>query len=183
MLGIKIAVNIIDTCGGRGIYYSSASVSGNPDCSSHIIGNTVYGCGNSGLEVADADQPVDLYNNIFQDNGNAAGEYNVEWAAGAAEYISVHGYNCFYHQGGGGGANLSGLTANSTEATGDPLFTNPGSGDFSLGSSSPCKATGFPGQFLGGNLGYLDMGAVQRQESGSSGGLIRHPGMAGGLNA
>jgi len=91
--------------------------------------------------------------------------------------LGFHGYNCFYKS----SNNLSGLTVNGTETTSDPLLTDPANADFTLSSSSPCKATGFPGQFLGGSLGYLDMGAVQRQES-SSGGMIRHPGMSGGLN-
>ena len=112
-------------------------------------------------------------NNIFSENGNAAGEFNVEWVSGAAEYVSFHGWNVFYHSGGGGGANLSGLTVNaqvaSSEFTTDPAFTNAAGGDFSIGSTSPAKATGYPGAFLGGSTGYLDIGAVQRQEAGGGG--------------
>jgi hypothetical protein len=167
MNGTLIAHNVIDTCAGRGVYLSSSSVSLSA-MGVIMLNNTIHGCGNSGLEITDADAGVILLNNIFSENGNAAGEYNVEWVAGAAERVGYHAYNCFYHSGGGGGANLSGLTANSTETTSDPLFTNAGSGDFSLGSSSPCKATGFPGQLLNGSLGYLDMGAIQRQEAGGS---------------
>jgi hypothetical protein len=165
MNGALIAHNVIDTCGGRGVHIVSSSVAQGA-MNVIMINNTVYNCGNSGLEVTDADTGVVLLNNIFQDNGNAAGEYNVEWVAGAAEYLGYHAYNCFYKS----GNNLSGLTANSTEVTTDPLFTDAANGDFSLGSSSPCKATGFPGQLLNGSLGYLDMGAVQRQESGGGGG-------------
>lgn len=157
-----ILFNIFDTNGGRGIAITGAAVAGTGPV--FIWNNVLYVNGNSGIEVTDADSAVFMENNIFQDNGNAAGEYNAEWLAGAAELIGYHGYNCFYHQGGGGGANLLGLTANATEVTTDPLFTNPGSGDFTLQTSSPCKATGFPGQFLGGPLGYIDMGAVQRRE-------------------
>ena len=47
------------------------------------------------------------------------------------------------------------------DLTSDPLLVDPANGDFRLKAGSPCKATGFPGQFLGGSLGYLDMGAVQ----------------------
>jgi hypothetical protein len=165
--------NIIDSCGGRGFNCDGAAGTDGNICVS-LVGNTVYGCGNSGMEVADVDLIVFMANNIFQDNGDAAGEYNVEWVVGTAETIGIHAFNIFYHQGGGGGANLSGLTLNShvadSELTTDPLFTDAGAGDFSIGSTSPAKAAGFPGQFLGGSLGYLDIGAVQRQEPAAGGG-------------
>jgi hypothetical protein len=80
----------------------------------------------------------------------------------------------FFHSGGGGGANLSNLTVNaqvaSSEFTTDPAFTNAAGGDFSISTSSPAKATGFPGQFLGGSLGYLDIGAVQIVAGAGTGG-------------
>lgn len=169
--------NIFDTCAARGIYFPGAAT---VQTSLFIFdGNTVYGCGNTGLEVADTDYSFTMLNNIFAENGNAAGEYNVEWTAGTAELVSFHAWNLFYSSGGGGSANLSGLTAGAqvsgSELTTDPAFTNAASGDFSIGSSSPAKAVGFPGAFLGGtSTGYLDMGAVQRQES-ASGGLAANP--------
>ena len=142
--------NIIDTCSARGILDSGAPTT--PAHQMLVAGNTVYGCGDSGLEITDADRQVTLLNNIFSENGNAAGEFNVEWVAGTAEANSFHGWNVFYHSGGGGGANLSGLTVNaqvaSSEFTTDPAFTDAAGGDFSIGSSSPAKAAGFPGQFL-----------------------------------
>ena len=152
--------NVIDTCGGQGIQITAAPTDSNNN-GYRILNNTVYGCGNSGLEITDKDQEVEMIGNIFQDNGNAAGEFNIEWLAGTAELVSIHLYNVFYHAGGGGGANLSGLTANATESTSDPLFVNAAGGDFSLKAGSPAKHAGFPGQLLGGSLGYLDMGAVQ----------------------
>lgn len=171
-----ISWNIIDTNAGRGILISGPSTTQ----TSHLAinNNTVYGNGDSGLEVSDADTVISMFNNIFQDNGNAAGEYNVEWVAGTAEYVGTHGYNCFYLS--SGSNNVSGLTTNATEITTDPLFTNPGTGDFTLGLTSPAKAAAVPGTFLGGSIGYLDMGAVQRQEP-SGAGLMVHPGMLGGM--
>lgn len=163
--------NIVDTCAGRGVYFSGAPTS--YAALYYIEGNTVYGCGNTGLEITDADAHVFLGNNIFSENGDAAGEFNVEWVNGTAELVSFHAWNVFYHSGGGGGANLSGLTVNaqvaSSEFTTDPGFTDAAGGDFSISSTSPAKATGYPGQFLGGNLGYLDIGAVQRQEPSGGG--------------
>lgn len=173
--------NIIDTCAGRGILDSGvATTTAQVLC---ILGNTIYGCGNTGIEITDADRQAVLMNNICSENGNAAGEYNVEWVAGSAELGSFHGWNVFHHSGGGGGANLSGLTVNaqvaSSEFITDPAFTNAAGGDFSIGSTSPAKAAGYPGAFLGGSTGYLDIGAVQRQEAGGSGGGLRLAGHGG----
>lgn len=162
--GLRVIASIIDTAAGRGIYCSGA-IAANTVIGSVINGNSIYLCGDSGFEVADTDFSLSVFsNNIFQDNGNAAGEFNIE----VLSSFWPHSYNLYYHQGGGGGANLSGLTANTTELTSDPLFVDAPNGDFRLNSTSPAKATGFPGQFLGGPLGYLDMGAVQRQEAGGA---------------
>lgn len=163
-----VAFNIIESNSGKGVLISGASTT-----QAHLvslINNTIYGNGDSGLEVTDADTVVAIRNNIFSENGNAAGEFNVEWSAGAAENVGFHGYNLFFHSGGGGGANLSGLTTNSTELTTDPVFANAAGGDFSLDTTSPAKATGFPGTLLSGSTGYIDLGAVQRQEAGGGGG-------------
>lgn len=59
---------------------------------------------------------------------------------------------------------------NMVTLTGDP-FTNAAAGDFSLnntaGAGAACRAAGFPGVFPGGlTTGYLDIGAVQHQDSG-----------------
>lgn len=164
-LRLVISFNIFDTNGGRGVFFSAAVTTGATGIAL-LNANTVYGNGNSGLEITDTDTFVDWVNNIFQNNGDAANEYNVEKVAGTAEFISYHAYNCYNTASAGGSANLLNVTTNTTEITTDPLFTNAASGDFSLGATSPAKATGYPGQFLGGNLGYLDMGAVQRREPG-----------------
>ena len=112
---------------------------------------------------------------VWIQNGNAAGESNVEWAAGAAENVGSHGYNDFYQS--GGTTNLAGLTANSTEITTDPLFVNAAGGDFRLKAGSPARSAAFPGQFLGGgsSVGYLDMGAVQVREGSPI--LVNSPGL------
>ncbi len=61
--------------------------------------------------------------------------------------------------------------------TADP-FTNAAGGDFSLnntaGGGAACRAAGFPGVFPGGTTtGYLDIGAVQHQDSPASNNIIR----------
>ena len=162
--------NIIDSNTDRGILSSSTPTSSS--IRSMLIGNTIYGNGNSGLEVTDADTAFTLVNNIFEANGNAAGEYNVEWVAGTAEISGAHYNNVFYL--GAGANNLLNLTVDSTESTADPAFTNAAGGNFSIGIGSSAKATGYPGVFLGGTTGYMDMGPVQRQEpvGGGGGGII-----------
>ena len=50
----------------------------------------------------------------------------------------------------------------------DPGFTDAPNGDFSIGENLKEKA--FPGTFPGGlTTGHLDMGAVQREETGGGG--------------
>lgn len=165
--------NIIDTCTGRGILKSATST--------HImvlLQNIFYANGNSGFENANHTLAV-LYNNIFMNNGDAAGEYNLEGGSMFGS-LSIGNYNCFYD--GGAGDNLLNYTAGANDITTDPSFTNAAAGDFSLGSGSPCKATGFPGAFIGGlSTGYMDMGIVQRQEAAAGGGLLTNPGMSGGM--
>ncbi len=146
-----VTKSIFDTCSGKGFSINGAAVTfGIPLCC--IDGCTIYGCGDSGVETTNAGVNLILVNSILAENGNAAGEFNAEFTL-AAELVCFHAWNVFYHSGGGGGANLSGLTANAmvsgSEFTTDPQFTDAANGDFSIGSSSPAKAAGFPGQFLG----------------------------------
>ena len=163
--------------GGTGI-----DTAGAPTTRNHFIlllGNTIYRSSDSGVRIQDIDQNVTLINNLFRDNGNAAGDYNMYSLAGSFQFASFGAYNIFNQGGGLGGTNLGNYTAHSTDLTSDPLLTDPANGDFTLQSTSPAKGAGFPGVFLGGPTGYLDMGAVQRQESGS-GGMLVHSGMVGG---
>lgn len=177
-----ITFSIIDSCGTHGFSHEGAVTSFSGVMGS-FANNTVYGCNGDGVRLADADQPYIFVNNILKDNGDTGTEYNLNLTAGTElSYQALVGWNCYNIGGARGGGNTNRHTLTATEITTDPLFTNAAGGDFSLGSSSPCKATAFPGTFLGGtNLGYLDMGAVQRQEAGggSSGALMTHPGMSG----
>ena len=50
----------------------------------------------------------------------------------------------------GSGANYNGCSAGTGCISADPLWVNPGSGDFTLGSGSPCDNTGSDG----GDMGY-----------------------------
>ena len=155
--------NVVDTCTGRGIFSSGAPTDqSNMSC---LIGNTIYGCGNSGVEITDADMVTVLINSVLQNNGNAAGESNFEYVAGNAAYVGFHAWNVLYNNS-GADAPIN-FTVNehvgSSEFTTDPLLVNPAAGDFRLGPGSPGARLGFPGLLLGGgsSQGYLDMGALQ----------------------
>lgn len=160
--------NIIAAASGRGVYFNATLTAG----VAFIANNTFYGNTTSNLTVANATLQVYLLNNIFQSDGT---QFNAVWTAGTIETQGLHSNNIFYIS--AGSNNVSGLTINSTESTSNPLLTAPGSADFSIGTSSPAKATGFPGQFLGANLGYLDMGAVQIQATSSGSGNALRPGI------
>ncbi len=163
--GISMTVvnNVFDSNGGRGVYFSGAPATGTAVIAL-IEGNTFYANGNSGFEVADADYPISLLNNIIV---NSSGQSTVKWAAGSAELGSFHAWNCFYDVAGGGTGAVSGLTVNAqvagSEIVTDPLLTNPSGGDFSITINSPAYSIGYPGQLLGANLGHMDLGAVQAQ--------------------
>jgi Right handed beta helix region len=82
-------------------------------------------------------------------------------------------------------AGLTSLLTNCVTLSASP-FTNPGSADFSLnataGGGAACKAVGYPTAWLGLTTpNYLDIGAIQAQAAAAGGGLLVHPGMAGGM--
>lgn len=161
---INIINNLIIGNSGRGVYFSSSSIS-DTSYPQFILNNTIAGNTLAGVEVTDKDQFVVMQNNIIT-NTNTANI--VLWAAGNASLSSYHSYNLFYSSGGG---TLSGITANSTELTSDPLYT--GGGDYTLQASSPAKGAGFPGQILNvTGLGYASMGAFQVQAVASRGYII-----------
>ena len=76
--------------------------------------------------------------------------------------------------------NYTNVTAGTGSITTDPGFTDAPNGNFAVGANM--KAAAFPGAFPGAlSTGYLDIGAVQRQEPAGGGGLLTNPGMSGGM--
>jgi parallel beta-helix repeat protein len=51
------------------------------------------------------------------------------------------------------------------------------------GAGAAARAAGFPGVLSIGGAGYLDIGVLQHADPAGGGGLLTHPGMAGGMRA
>lgn len=150
-----IAYSIFDTLNVGIFVDGSAKV--------QIINCSIYGCSGSGILQNSTTASILIANCILMNNGDTASEYNVEAVSGANDVLVMHFNNIFYQ--GGAGGNLLNITANATELTTNPLFSDAPNGDFSIISASPAKGTGAPGEFPGSlSIGYPDMGAVQRQE-------------------
>lgn len=173
--------------GERGIVVSSNStvcfnVINNPatygillaNVSSWAHNNSVYSAGTAGIYVS-ATILCGAFNNILSECGIGID------AASGSETCLMAGHN-LYHGNSTDVGNLfedyefGGVTDASSP------FVDAAGGDFRIKSTSNGKGAGLPGFLLSlsttGN-GYLDIGALQL----GSGGLLRHPGMSGGLSA
>lgn len=189
------SVGFLET-GGTGVYIN---------CIADTNGADGFGVATSGTQLWMVN--CDSYNNtrdgfrsqrngvtnIHAQNSNFVknGGYGVNVSGSGLHY----GYliNCAF--GAGTQANSSGQTnaigmiqnlGAVTYANDVTPWVDPANGDFRINLAA-AKAAG-RGAFLqtaasyAGTVAYPDIGAAQHQDSGS-GGLIRHPGMAGGLNA
>ncbi len=153
-----------------------------------IVNNTFDANGTSGCLISDnsgaALQRALILNNIFSNNSayglSINGGTSVADARLIANGVVIAGNNFFNNTSGKYNPTTLGISEN--ETTVDPQYTNAAGGDFSIGAN--LKATGFPQTFVSGfsaTRSYMDPGAAQRQEpAGGGGGLLVHPGMAGG---
>lgn len=134
-----------------------------------IAFNVFYDNGGDAIEIEATGPSVSITNNIFSENGGYAINSNSQ------SHCIVHSSNNCYYSNTSGNYDIGG-TPGWNNVTSDPKFTNPGSGDFSLQSDSPCidAASGYGGDW--------NIGAWQSTPSGGGGGLLTHPGMGGGLN-
>lgn len=154
---------------------------------STYIGNVFYANTSSGLNIGQTGRvalgATNIRNNIFMSNG----AYGINFSgsptsARLKNYLVQISHNDFYN-------NTSGKYSPSdapsvSEQTVDPGFVDAPNRNFQIGPA--LKELGFPTTTIG-NAGltrsYVDIGAAQRQEVAAGGGLLRHPGMAGGLSA
>lgn len=139
---------------------------------SAYINCVAHGNGRDGIRLAStnsADVAVIRGCILTGNGGYGVNSATTAWAVGLLDYNA-------YYLNTSGPANNVPTGSHYVTLTGDP-FTNAAAGDFSLnstaGAGAACRAAGFPGAFPGGlTTGYLDIGAVQHQDSGGGGGSL-----------
>lgn len=151
--GVLLTYCIFDTC------TTALSIGATGD-RIMAINNTFYGAetpAGTGVTITDTSAIESIFlNNIIY--GFTTGVTTV-----SALETNFWDYNDFYNN----TTARTNVTAGAHDLAVDPTFTSAAAGDFSIGTN--LKAAGFPGAFQGGlSTGYLDVGAVQRQEAGSS---------------
>jgi hypothetical protein len=163
----SLMYNIIDDCASHGILADTTI--------QMIIGNSIYSAGGDGIRITGTTVSLFVANNLI---ANSAG-WGINFSSGANGATVLFG-NVYR-------SNTSGTVNNLTEdwrwgetSLGVDPWTNAAADDFSLVSDA--KALSLPGAFENEPfIGYMDPGAVQRQEPAGGGGLLRHPGMGGGF--
>lgn len=157
------------------------------------------GGSSDGFDLGQSAQSGYCVNCVAYNNGRNGFHHSGDSGAVVANCIAY--LNAAYGYGGGGtvgggirvncasGSNTSGNRTWGVESGEVPLsndpFTNAASGDFSLnataGGGAACRAAGYPGAFPGGlSTGYLDIGAVQHQDSGGgAAGMLWVPNLEG----
>jgi len=153
--------------GGDGIRVTGA-------VSTSVIACTFYSCGSDGIELATLPSTA-TFHTISSCIFSECGGYGINNSTGASTNILHRAHNAFWSNT-SGNENGFGDSPSFSDVTlaADP-FTNAAGGDLSIVSGSLAKAAGIPGLFENQSYtSYLDIGAVQRQESGAaaSGGHI-----------
>ena len=148
----------------RNLVYNSDNNSINVDSAQNtkIYANIVYGTGDNGwsanaVHVFGGADGTEIYNNTFYQSGNGIYVEGNSPNSIIKNNISVSGYrgihvvddgsltgldedynNCY----GNSDANYEGITKGANSLESDPLFTNPGSDNFTLQYLSPCRDNG-----------------------------------------
>lgn len=150
-----------------------------------ITGSTIHGNTSDGIDLSAATNPSP---NLVITNNNitANGGYGINDKATTEALKGMLDFNNF---GTGATANTSGAINNATPGDNDlnvdPSYGDAGDGNFEVGTN--VKALGFPKatRTIGANQSntnsFVDIGAAQREEAAGGGGLLTHPGMAGGM--
>jgi hypothetical protein len=180
------AINCIAANGaGDGVTVTSSRT----DMPMRVIGCTIDANAGHGINLLtdDAVLMAVIANNIVR-NHTSASKYgifanNTRTAAVNDRIKGFADYNDLYNNNGAAGGGWQGMSdaqpaGNSQNLNLDPQFTNPsttiGAADYSIGTN--LKAKGLPGSFnpasIMATVGYMDMGAVQRQEPTGGGTTI-----------
>lgn len=127
-----------------------------------VIGNVFYANGRDGVRTTGTYSIGEFSNNIFMNNVGIG--LNTSALNPVRTDPMIH-HNAFI----GNGTARSGNNAGTGDVTltADP-FTSAATGDFSLntttGGGAALRGAGYPGLFVNGPTGYLDIGAVQHQD-------------------
>lgn len=129
-----------------------------------VTGNTFYNQASDCIEATAASNTTFAANNVFVD----AGDYAINSSAGTSAAIALLN-NSYYSNASGDLFQIheSFQLGNVTEASSP--FTNAGTGNFSITAGALSISAGYPGTLENNaNIGYPDIGALQRQPSGSN---------------
>jgi len=173
--------NIIDTCTTKGITFSAEAKSNYFDYNNYN-GNT-GGDTNNATKGANALALDPEFTDITVVTNTTATTSSAVMTQSGADFDAVTNEEDYLHITNGTDVTVGvyQVTAHTTDtltlnpdpgdsATGDINFFIRTGHDFSIGTN--LKAKGFPGVFPGSeSTGYLDIGAVQREEAGEAGGI------------
>lgn len=170
--------NVIINCKKNGIEATNVTA-----YHGSIINNTINGNTLDGIYLTDATTYMltTIFNNIITTNGG----YGINCVTGSSAVNDriVSGRINYNNYGTGVTANTSGarqnLSAGANDVNLDPQFTSTGTDNYAVGTNM--KAIGFPSLYsTTATTSYIDLGGVQRQESGGgAAGMLYIPNMEG----
>lgn len=129
--------------------------------------DTNTGAATDGINGTTSNVQTLVINCIFSTNGD-------DGAAFTDGDSVLADFNCFF---GNVGVPRTNFPTGANDSTADPGYTDDTGGDFSIGTN--LKAKGFPGAFPAAlSTGFLDIGAVQREEPAGAPG---HATLTGGM--
>lgn len=138
----------------------------------HLDRCIAYGNGRNGFYFPTY-YACSLRNSIAYGNGVSTSGYGLNIGGDGGKKVATRSFD-YNAYGNNTSSNYSGIVPGDNDVSlGSDPFTNAAAGDFSLDASglTDLKAQGDPGVFPGGlSTGYLDIGAVQHQDSGGSSG-------------
>jgi hypothetical protein len=120
---------VSESNGGKGFHGASCLGSG------YIIECVAYNNTGDGIDSSGSYDGTVMVNNIISQNGGIGIRLKTKRVADP-----LYNYNCVY----GNGTAYSGVIAGANDVTGDPLFTDPANGDFTLQAGSPCLNAAIP---------------------------------------
>jgi hypothetical protein len=168
--GSIISNNIINLTGnGDGIRHAGLGIV--------ISNNTVYSAGGTGtgIDIISGVDRLQMINNNYVEGFSGVGGVGIAQASGSGDILLMTA-NRYYNN--TSNESLSGAYINKSDnsAVGSSALTNPGGGDFSVGTD--LKAGAYPTTFKGvATDQFMDIGAAQREEPAGGGGTTGRQGL------